>query len=347
MRKSCARRSARPARRSFRSYRNRREIIGLLCGVAVVWPLPARAQQPALPVIGYLSPGSVESDAVRVAGLRRGLNEAGYVEGRNVTIEYRWAGNQLDQLPGLATDLIQHRVAAIVTPGLPPTLAAKAATPTVPIVFVVGVDPVQLGLVTSLNRPGGNLTGVNAIAGELGAKGLEVMHELLPATAPVGFLENPRNNPIAELRSRDVLAAGRAIGVEVKILHAGTEGEIEAAFASLARVQIRALLIPSDIFFNSRVDQLIALAGRYAVPTVYGLRESPLAGGLMSYGYSNAEIYRLTGFHVARILKGAKPADLPVIQSTRIELVINLKTASTLGLTVPQTLLARADEVIE
>lgn len=215
MRKSCARASARQARRDFRSYRNRREIIALLCGVAVVWPLPARAQQPALPVIGYLSPGSVESDAIRVAGLRRGLNEAGYVEGRNVRIEYRWAGNQLDQLPGLATDLIQHRVAAIVTPGLPPTLAAKAATPTVPIVFVVGVDPVQLGLVTSLNRPGGNLTGVNAIAGKLGAKGLEVMHELLPATALVGFLENPRNNPIAELRSRDVLG-------DVKWAHART-----------------------------------------------------------------------------------------------------------------------------
>jgi putative ABC transport system substrate-binding protein len=297
-------------------------------------------------VIGFLSSGSQEPDVVRVAGLRRGLNEAGYVEGRNVTIEYRSAGNQLDRLSALAAELVQHRVAVIVTPGAVSSLAAKAATPTVPIVFTVGIDPVQLGLVASLNRPGGNLTGINAIHGEAATKWLQVLHELLPTTASVGFLTNP-SNPASEFNSREVLAAAHAIGVDIQLLRAGTEGEIDAAFASLAQAGTGALIVTNDYFFNNRTEQLVALAARYVVPTVYGIREFVQAGGLMSYGIGLAEAYRLTGLQVARILKGEKPADLPVIQLTKIELVINLKTAKTLGLTIPPSLLARADEVIE
>ena len=323
----------------------RREFITLLGG-AMAWPLAVRAEQPATPVIGYLSQGLPESDAVRVIGLQRGLSEAGYVEGRNLSIEYRWARNQYDRLPALAVDLVQNQVAVIVTLGLHSTLAAKAATPTVPIVFNVGGDPVQLGLVASLNRPGANLTAISAFGPEFGTKELEVLHELLPAMASVGFLEDP-SNPLAELTTRNVLAAARAIGVEVQILHASTEGEIDTAFANLSRARTGAVLVSNDYFFNSRPDQLVALAARNAVPTVHVLREFPLAGGLMSYGVSLAEVYRLTALHVARILKGERPADLPVIQPTKIELVINLKTAKALGITIPSSLLARADEVIE
>jgi putative tryptophan/tyrosine transport system substrate-binding protein len=321
----------------------RREFIAVVGGAAV-WPLAVRAQQPAMPVIGYLSLGSPDSDINRVIGLRRGLNEAGYVENQGVTIEYRWAHNLVDRLPALATDLVQHQVVVIVAPGVFSTLAAKAATQIVPIVFIVGVDPVQLALVKALNRPGGNLTGFNVISGELGAKGLEVLHELLPTTTTIGFLENPRN-PLSEPRTRDVLTAARAIGAEIKVLHASTEAEIDAAFATLA--QPGALLVSNDIFFGVRITQLVALAAQYAVPTLYTVREFTSAGGLMSYGFSLADIYRLAGLQVARILKGEKPADLPVIQAAKIELVINLKTAKALGLTIPRTLLARADELIE
>ena len=324
----------------------RRDFIQGIVGSAATWPLAARAQQSAIPVIGYLSQGSAESDDVRLTGLRRGLAEAGHVEGRNVTIEYRWAANQIDRLPALAADLLQHRVAVIVTPGPLSTFAAKAATTTVPIVFVTGIDPVQLGLVASLNRPGGNVTGYNVFRHELGAKRLETLHELLPGTASVGFLEDPRN-PTAELETKEVLAASRALGVEIQMLHAATEDEIDSAFASLVQARAGALLVPDEIFFNDRITQLVALAARYAVPTLYSVREFPLAGGLMSYGISRAETYRLIGLQVARILEGQKPADLPVIQSTKIELVINLKTAKALGITVPASLLARADELIE
>jgi putative ABC transport system substrate-binding protein len=320
----------------------RREFIALV-GDAAAWSI-ARAQQPAMPVIGYLSQGPPETDAVRVAGLRRGLNEADYVEGRTVTIEYRWAGSQFDRLPALATDLIQRPVAVIVAPGLVSTFAAKAATSTVPIVFLIGVDPVELGLVTSLNRPGGNLTGYISMGGELGAKGLDVLHALLPGTESVGLLNSPSN----ERATRNVMAAARAIGMEIQILHASTEGEIDAAFARLAQARTAALLVSNDYFFNSHPSQLVALAARYKIPTIYALREFALAGGLISYGISNAEVYRLTGLHVARILKGENPADLPVIvQTAKIELVINLKTAKALGLTIPPTLLVRADELIE
>jgi putative ABC transport system substrate-binding protein len=324
----------------------RRDFISLLGGAAVAWPLVARAQQAAIPVIGYLNNGSPESDASRLTGLRRGLSQTGYVEGRNLVIEYRWAGNQADRLPALAADLVQLRVAVIVSPGRVALLAAKAATTSIPIVFGVANDPVQFGLVASLNRPGGNLTGFNSFAGELGAKELALLHELVPGIATVGFLENP-NNPVFELRTRDVLAAAAAIGLNVQMLKAGTDREIDAAFVSLVQARTGALLVGNDAFFNSRIEQLVALAARHAIPTMYTFREFVVAGGLISYGSSLIETYRQVGLYTGRILKGEKPADLPVIQATKLELVINLKTAKALGLQIPDRLLALADEVIE
>jgi putative ABC transport system substrate-binding protein len=325
---------------------NRREVITLLGGAAVAWPLAARAQQPAMPVIGYLNNGSPESDASRLTGLRRGLNEIGYVEGRNFVIEYRWAGNQADRLPALAADLVQLRVTVIVAAGLLPALAAKAATTSIPIVFSVAADPVQLGLVASLNRPGGNLTGTNSLIGELGAKGLAVLHELMPSIATIGFLENP-NNPVSGLMRRDVLAAAPVVGLKVQILKAGTDREIDAAFVSLVQAQTGTLLVGNDPLFNSRIEQLVALAARHAIPTMYSWREFVVAGGLISYGLSLIENYRQTGLYTGRILKGEKPVDMPVMQTTKLELAINLKTAKALGLDVPPSLLSIADEVIE
>jgi putative ABC transport system substrate-binding protein len=274
------------------------------------------------------------------------LNQTGYVEGRNFVIEYRWAGNQADRLPELAADLVQLRVAVIVSPGVVPTLAAKAATTSIPIVFGVANDLVQLGLVASLNRPGGNLTGFNAFSGELGAKGLALLQELVPSTATIGFLENP-SNPASEVTMRDVLAAAPPLGLKVQILKAGTDREIDAAFASLLKARTGALLVGNDLFFNNRIEQVIALAARHAIPTMYMYREFAVAGGLISYGSSMLEQYRQAGLYTGRILKGEKPADLPVIQATKLELVINLKTAKALGLQIPDRLLALADEVIE
>src|SRR6516164_8566679 len=266
------------------SYIARRKFLAtLLCGAAAAWPLAARAQQSAIPVIGYLNNGSPESDVPRLTGLRRGLSETGYIEGRNLVIEYRWAGNQADRLPALAADLVQLQVAVIVAAGLPPALAAKAATTNIPIVFAVGADPVQLGLVASLNRPGGNLTGFNVFDGELGAKALALLHELVPSTATIGFLENP-NNPKFELTTRDVLATAAAIGLNVQILKAGTDREIEAVFASLVQARTGALLVGGDPFFNNRIERLIELAARHAIPTMYLFREFVAAGGLISYG---------------------------------------------------------------
>jgi putative ABC transport system substrate-binding protein len=299
-----------------------------------------------MPVVGYLNLGSPESDVPRLTGLRRGLNQTGYVEGRNLVIEYRWAGNQADRLPELAADLVQLRVAVIVAAGLLPALAAKAATTNIPIVFVVGDDPVQLGLVASLNRPGGNLTGFNVFDGELGAKALALLHELVPSTATIGFLENP-NNPKFELTTRDVLAAAPVVGLKVQILKASTDREIDAAFASLVQARTGALLVGGDPFFNNRIERLIELAARHAIPTMYLFSEFVVAGGLISYGTSLREIYRQAGLYTGRILKGEKPADLPVQQVTKLELIINLKTTKTLGLQVPDRLLALADEVIE
>jgi putative ABC transport system substrate-binding protein len=324
----------------------RREFLGVLGGAAAAWPLAVRAQQTAIPLIGYLNLGSPESDAFRLTGLRRGLNQAGYVEGRNFVIEYRWAANQPDRLPALAADLVQLRVRVIVAAGVLPALAAKAATTSIPIVFSVAADPVQLGLVASLNRPGGNLTGFNGLVGELGAKTLALLHELVPSAATVGFLENP-NNPVFQLTTRDVLAAAPVIGLKVQILTAGTDREIDAAFANLVQARTGALLVGNDLFFTTRMEQIAALAARYAIPTMYVFREFAVAGGLISYGVGLVEQYRQVGLYAARILKGEKPADLPVQQASKFELVINLKTAKTLGLTVPDTLLALADEVIE
>jgi len=257
----------------------RRAFITLLGGVAAAWPIAARAQQPAMPVIGYLNNASPEADAARLTGLRRGLNQSGYVEGRNLVIEYRWAGNQADRLPALAADLVQLRVAVIVTPGLVATLAAKAATTSIPIVFLVGNDPVQLGLVASLNRPGGNLTGYNVLLGELGAKGLALLHELVPGIATIGFLGNPNNQAVFELITRDVLAAAPVIGVEVRTLKAATDREIDAAFVSVVQERTGALLVGNDLFFNSRIEQLVALAARYAIPAMYPVRDFAAAGG--------------------------------------------------------------------
>src|SRR6476660_9257759 len=265
------------------SYIRRRKFLATLGGAAAAWPLAARAQQSAMPVVGYLNLGSPESDGSRLIGLRQGLNQSGYVEGRNLVIEYRWAGNQADRLPDLAADLVQLRVAVIVSPGSLPTFAAKAATTSIPIVFGVGTDPVQLGLVASLNRPGGNLTGFNSFAGELGAKGLALLHDLVPSTETIGFLENPIN-PIFDLTTRDVLAAAPVVGLKVQILKASTDREIDTAFVSLVQVRTGALLVGNDPFFNSRIEQLVALAARHAIPAMYPLREFAAAGALMSYG---------------------------------------------------------------
>jgi ABC-type uncharacterized transport system substrate-binding protein len=299
-----------------------------------------------MPVIGYLNIGGPESDAARLTGLRRGLSQSGYVEGRNVLIEYRWAGFQADRLSVLIADLGQLQVTVIVAAGVLPALAAKAATTSIPIVFVVASDPVKLGLVASLNRPGGNLTGFNAFASEVGAKQLALLHELAPSATTVGFLENP-NNPQFELTTRDVLATARVIGLDVQILKAGTDREIDVAFERLTETRTGALLVGNDLVFNSRIEQLVALAARRAIPTMYAQREFAVAGGLISYGNSLIEQYRQVGIYTGRILKGEKPADLPVQQATKIGLIINLKTAKTLGLDVPDKLLALADEVIE
>jgi putative tryptophan/tyrosine transport system substrate-binding protein len=325
----------------------RRDFVTLLGGSAIAWPLAVQAQQPAMPVIGYLGIRSAESDAFRLTGLRRGLNETGYVEGRNLTIEYRWGGNQPGRLPALVAELIQMRVAVIVTPGLPSTLAAKAATATIPIVFGVGADPVQHGLVASLNRPGGNLTGFNQFSIEMGAKGLALLHELVPSTTTIGCLGNPNNSMVDELVTRDVLAAAPAMGIRIQILKATTDREIDAAFESLVQARTGALLVGGDAFFSSRIEQIVALAAHHAIPVMYASPEFIVAGGLISYGASLTEAYRQVGLYAGRILKGEKPADLPVIQSSKFELVINLKTARALGLAIPAKLLALADQVIE
>jgi putative ABC transport system substrate-binding protein len=326
----------------------RRELIAGLCGGAAAWPLAAQAQQPAMPVIGYLGSESADLFAGRLRAFHQGLSETGYVEGKNVAVEYRWAENQRDRFPGLLADLVDREVTVIVAvTGTPPALAAKAATTTIPIVFVTGGDPVALGLVTSLNRPGGNLTGVSTLTVELGPKQLEVLRELVPTATIIALLVNPTNPTNAETLSRDLQAAARTLGLQLHVLHASTERDFDAVFASLPRLRAGALVIGSDPFFNSRRQQLVTLASRHAMPTMYPFREYVTVGGLISYGNSFIDAHRRVGVYTGSLLKGQKPADLPVEQSVKAELVINLKTAKALGLDVPVTLVARADEVIE
>jgi putative tryptophan/tyrosine transport system substrate-binding protein len=324
----------------------RRTFITLLGGAATAWPLAVRAQQSAMPVIGVLDGRSADESTPLVAALRRGLNETGFVEGRNVAIEHHWAHGQYDRLPALAADLVRRQVTVIATSGNASALAAKTATATIPIVFLTGADPVQAGLVASLSRPGGNLTGVTSLGVELGPKRLELLHELVPAATTIAILVNPANRS-AEIQVRDMQAAARTLGLELHILQASTEREIDAAFAALTRLRAGALVISPEAFFNSRSEQLAALTVRHAVPAIYTYREFAAAGGLMSYGGSITDSYRQAGIYVGRILKGEKPADLPVQQSTKVELIINMKTAKALGLTVPFALLGRADEVFE
>jgi putative ABC transport system substrate-binding protein len=323
----------------------RREFITLLGGAAG-WPLAARAQQPAMPVVGLLHPESPGTSADQVAAFREGLSEAGRVEGRNMAIEYRFAEGRNDQMPALAAELVRQPVAVIAASSNAAALAAKAATATIPVVFRVGIDPVQRGLVASLNRPGGNLTGVTSLGIELAPKRMELFREMLPNATVLAALSNP-TNPGAEAAMRGVRQAARALGLQVHVLQASAEREFDTVFATLAELRPAGLLIEADPVFTSGDAQLAGLALRHAMPTISQFREFPAAGGLMSYGGNLRETFRLAGVHVGRILNGAKPADLPVQQATKIELVINLKTAKTLGLAVPQTLLVAADEVIE
>jgi ABC-type uncharacterized transport system substrate-binding protein len=326
----------------------RREFITLLGGAAVAWPLAAHAQQPAMPVIGFLDPTTPDTYADRLRAFRQGLKETGYIEGENVAIEYGWAEGQFDRLPALAAELVRRRVAVIAAAGgSPSALAAKAATTTVPIVFSVSEDPVRLGLVASLARPGGNVTGINIFSGELVAKRLELLRELVPGAARVAVLVNPANVANTATTLREVEAAARVIGLQIKQLNASTSGEIDAAFANFVRERLDALFVGNDAFLNGRRMQLALLAARHVVPATYASRDYADAGGLMSYGTSFPDTYRQFGAYIGRILKGAKPADLPVVQATKFELVINHLTARILGLTVPPMLLARADEVIE
>jgi putative tryptophan/tyrosine transport system substrate-binding protein len=325
----------------------RREFVALLGGAAASWPLAAQAQQPAIPVIGFLAIASRDTFGYLIDAFRQGLQDVGYVEGKNAEIEYRWADNQIDRLPAMAADLVRRQVAVIAAVGgLAAPRAAKAATATIPIVFTVGGDPVRLGLVDGLSRPGGNATGMSVFSGTLLAKRLQVARDLVPADALLAALMNP-TGPENDSDTKDLQDAARIIGQRLTIVNASNDSELAAAFESAVREQAKMLLVGSDVFFNSRREQIVALAARYALPTIYFHHEAARAGGLMSYGANIPDIYRNVGTYVGRILKGEKPANLPVMQPTRVELVVNLATAKTLGLDIPPTLLALADEVIE
>jgi putative ABC transport system substrate-binding protein len=327
----------------------RREFITLLGGAAVTWPpFAARAQQPPLPVVGFIRDGSADASARLAAAFRKGLNDAGYVEGQNVTVEYHWLEGQYDRLPALVADLVRRQVAVIATPGNVPSLAAKAATATIPIVFGVGGDPVQLGLVASLARPGGSVTGINFFVQEVVAKRLRLLHDLVPKAVRIAVLLNPGNAVVAETTLRDLQEAAPTMGLQIQtILNASTNGEIDAAFATLARERPDALFVAGDAFFVSHRAQLAVLTARNRIPATYSVRELVAAGGLMSYGSDLADMFHQVGVYTGSVLKGAKPAELPVLQSTKFEFVINLKTARALGIEVPSALLLIADEVIE
>ena len=326
----------------------RRQFITLLGGAAAAWPLAARAQQPAMPVIGFLHPTWPEANADRLRAFSQGLKEAGFVEGANVAVEYRWAEGRNDRLPALAADLVRRKVAVIVSPnGAPAALAAKAATDAIPIVFAVNQDPVPLGLVASLARPGGNATGVNYFTGELVAKRLELLRQLVPTAVRVSVLVNPDNAGSTQTTLRDAETAARVIGLQIQVFNASSIGEIDAAFVSLARARPDVLFVGGDTLFNSRRLQLALLAARHALPASYTNRDYPIAGGLTSYGSNVTDHFRQVGAYAGRVLKGAKPTDLPVVQSSKLELVINVQAARVIGLTVPDKLLVAADEVIE
>jgi putative tryptophan/tyrosine transport system substrate-binding protein len=326
----------------------RRDFIALLGGSFVAWPLTVRAQQPALPVVGFLRLGSADSNARNVAAFRKGLNETGYVEGQNVTVEYHYLEGQYDRVPALVADLVRRQVAVIATPGSDvATLAAKAATATIPIVFGVGQDPVRLGLVASLARPGGNTTGINFFPSEVVAKRLRLLHDLVPKAVHIAVLVNPGNTTTAEATLREVQQAAPAIRLQLQILNATTSSDIDAAFAAMARDHAEALFVAPDAFFTSRRGQFVTLTARDKIPAAYAVRELVEAGGLMSYGTDLADMFQQVGVYTGRVLKGAKPADLPVTQLTKFEFVINLQTARALGIEVPPGVLSIADEVIE
>jgi len=325
----------------------RRQFIRLLGGAATAWPLAVRAQQPAMPVIGFIRDGSAEPNARYAAAFRKGLNETGYVEGQNVTVEYHWLEGQYDRLPALLADLVRRQVAVIATPGTRLAQAAKAATTAIPIVFSVGEDPVKLGLVGSLARPGGNVTGINFFVQEAVAKRLRLLHEMVPKAVRVAVLVNPRNPSVVETTVREVQKAAPTMGLQVQILNASTVSEIDAAFATLARERLDILLVAGDAFLISRRVQLATLTSRDKIPSAYPVREPVEAGGLMSYGTDIADAFRQIGVYTGSILKGAKPADLPVLQSTKFEFIINMQTARALGIEVPPAVFSIADEVIE
>jgi putative tryptophan/tyrosine transport system substrate-binding protein len=326
----------------------RREFITLFGGATAAWPLAARAQQPAMPVIGFLGSESLNLWAGRMRAFHQGLSETGYVEGRNVAIEYRWAEGHNDRLPALAADLVRRRVTAIAAPGsTPATLAAKAATSTIPIIFWIGSDPIELRLVASLNRPAGNLTGVTTLNHGLVAKRVELLHEVVPQTSSIAVLINPTSPTLTKTTIRDAQTAAHSVGLDLHILEASTENDFDSVFANVIQLRAGGLVIGTDAFFSSRLEQLAALSVRHAVPTVYHFREFAAAGGLIAYGGSLAEAFRGLGEYTGRILKGEKPADLPVQQVTKVELYINLKTAKALGLNIPLPLVGGASEVIE
>ena len=324
----------------------RREFITLLGGAAMAWPLAARAQQQALPVIGFLNQEASELTENNVTGFRKGLSESGFVENQNVTIEYRWAEARYERLPQLAADLVERKVAVIASAFFPATLAAKAATSTIPIVFMSGVDPVAAGLVASLSRPGGNLTGLSNYNTRLVAKRFELLHQAVPRADAVAVLVNPKT-PVAQTIEAEARTAAQALGLHMDLLAASTEDEIDTAFRAAIQRGVGALLVGGDGYFNSRRAQFIALAARHRLPASFDRKEIAMAGGLMSYGMNNFDMYRQVGIYTGQILKGAKPADLPVQQPTKVELVVNLKTAKSLGLELPTSVLLSADEVIE
>jgi putative ABC transport system substrate-binding protein len=324
----------------------RREFI-ILVGGAAVCPLVASAQQAQMPVVGYLSAASPDEGESRAAAFRRGLQESGYVVGQNVAIEYRWANQQIDRLPAMAADLVQRHVNVIAATGTPGALAAQAATTTIPIVFESGSDPVRLGLVANLNRPGGNVTGVSSLIVEVGPKRLELLHELLPTAKVMALLLNPDDRVLAQTQQREVLSAARNRGIELHVLNVRSEGDFDAVFADLKRLRVGGLVIGAGSVFLGGINKLAALTVRHAVPAIYQFRAFPAAGGLISYGSDILDSYRLAGVYTGRVLRGENPAELPVVQATKFELVINLKTAKAFGITVPNTLIGRADELIE